>query len=98
MCRITYFPQELMWMQYHLDFAATGSGRVRTDDTTLIERVEPSFYDALGDRLPVHLTSSKITFPQHTRKVLAFRNRTQNKWRETQLPRQKEAEKLEFEA
>ena len=33
--------------------AATGGGRVGTDETTLIERVEPSSSGATGDRLPV---------------------------------------------
>ena len=31
-----------------------------TDDTTLIQRVEPSSFGAAGDRLPVHLSSLKI--------------------------------------
>ena len=35
--------------------AAISSGRMGTDDTTLIERVEPSSCVAAGDRLPVHL-------------------------------------------
>ena len=38
--------------------AASSCGGVGTDDTTLIEVVEPSSFEALGDRLPFHLTSS----------------------------------------
>ena len=38
--------------------AATGSGGIGTQDTTLIERVEPSSVVAAGDRLPDHLDSS----------------------------------------
>ena len=32
-----------------------------TDDTTLIDMVEPSSFVAVGDRLPVHLKSSYST-------------------------------------
>ena len=37
---------------------ATGSGGIGTQDTTLIERVEPSSVVAAGDRLPDYLNSS----------------------------------------
>ena len=39
--------------------AATGSGGLGTDDTTLIESVEPSSSVAAGYRLIVHHSSSK---------------------------------------
>ena len=41
--------------------AATGRVGMGTHDTTLIGRVEPSSFGAVGDRLLVHLTSSKNT-------------------------------------
>ena len=41
--------------------AATCSGGMGTDDTTLIEVVEPSSYAAAGDRLLVHLNISYST-------------------------------------
>ena len=41
--------------------AATGRGGMGTDDTTLIERVEPSSFVAAADRLLVHLNSSYST-------------------------------------
>ena len=41
--------------------AATGGGGIGADDTTLIERVEPSSFVVAGDRLLVDLSSSKIT-------------------------------------
>ena len=41
--------------------AATGGGRVGTDDTTLIERVEPSSYIAASYRLPARLNRSYST-------------------------------------
>ena len=56
--------QELEWkhMERHQPGpAATGSGGLCTDDTTLIESVEPSSFDSAGDRLAVHLSSSKST-------------------------------------
>ena len=43
------------------EYAAKGNGRVGIDETTLIERVEPSFFGAAGDRLLVHLSSSRFT-------------------------------------
>ena len=43
----------------HPGCAATGSGGLSLDDTTLIERVEQSSLVAAGDRLLVHLSSSK---------------------------------------
>ena len=39
--------------------SAAGCGRAGTDDTTLIEWVKPRSFGAAGDRLPVHLSSSK---------------------------------------
>ena len=58
-----YLSQELEWLcmeENRLGSAATGSGGKGTDDTTLIERGEQSSFVAEGDRLPVHLSSSKI--------------------------------------
>ena len=37
--------------------AATGRAGIGTYETTLIERVEPSSFGAVGDRLLVYLTS-----------------------------------------
>ena len=74
--------------------AATGSGRVGTDDTTLIERVEPSSSGAVGDRLPVLSTVQRLLhvleIPGHPHKVLMFRCRSPNKWRDAQLLRKRE--------
>ena len=39
------------WKKISLDLFATSSGRVGTDDTTLIERVELSSFGAARDRL-----------------------------------------------
>ena len=53
--------QELEWMQVeeHLaELAATGSGGMGTDVTTLIEVVEPSSVAAVGGRLLVRRSSS----------------------------------------
>ena len=73
-----------------------------TDDTTLIERVEPNSFVAADDRLPVDLSSSKKNArPGDTQ------TSTQNSGVLLQDPEQverdttsqkKEAEKLEFEA
>ena len=49
-------------------------GSVGTDDTTCIERVEPSSFGVLE-------------IPGLPHKVLMFPKRSQHKWRETQLPR-----------
>ena len=40
--------------------AATGRGRLRADESTLIERGVASTLGAPGDRMLVHLSSSKI--------------------------------------
>ena len=47
--------------------AATGSEGLGTDDTTLIEGVEPRSFAAAGDRLPVHLDSSASACPEDSR-------------------------------
>ena len=41
--------------------ATTGRGGMGTDDTTLIERVEPNSYVAASGRLLVHINSSYCT-------------------------------------
>ena len=41
--------------------AATGSGRLGTEDTALVVVVKPSSFVAAGDRMPVHLNSSDST-------------------------------------
>ena len=59
-----YFSPELELMQMEENepgSAATGCVRMGTDETTLIDRVEPSPFVVAGDRLPVHPSSSKIT-------------------------------------
>ena len=56
-----------------------------TDDTTLIGKVEPSSFVAVGDRLLVHLNSS-----YGTACLGDTRTATKNRlllWREAQLPR-----------
>ena len=54
-----YLSQELEWMERNQHGSdATGSGGIGTQDTTLIERVEPSSVVAAGDRLPDYLNSS----------------------------------------
>ena len=58
-----HISEELEWVhteENQLGSVATGSGSVGTEDTTLMERVEPSSLVAAGDRLPLHLSSSKI--------------------------------------
>ena len=40
---------------------ATGNGGRGTDDTKMIQRVEPSSFITAGDRLLVHLNSSDST-------------------------------------
>ena len=45
----------------HSESAASGSGGLGADDTTLIEGVGPSSFAAAGDRLLVHLNSSFST-------------------------------------
>ena len=48
-----YLSQELEWMQMEEtqpEPATEGSGRMGTDDTTLIVRVAPSSFGAAGDR------------------------------------------------
>ena len=77
--------QVMVWMQIEENHpeCATGSGRVGTDETALIERVDSSSSGAAGDRLHVHPRSSKITScPGDTRTphpVLMFQWRSQNK-------------------
>ena len=41
--------------------ADTGSAGLGTDGNTLTEVAEPNYFGAAGDRLLVHLSSSKIT-------------------------------------
>ena len=56
--------QELEWMHMEENqpgSAATVSGGLGTDDTTLIVRVEPTSFVARGHRLLAHLSSSTIT-------------------------------------
>ena len=56
--------QALEWMhveENQLGSAATAGGGLGTDDTTVIEVVQPSLLVAAGDRLLVHLSSSKST-------------------------------------
>ena len=78
--------------------AANGSGGLGTDDTTLIERVEPSTFGAAGHRLPVHLSSSEITAcPADTGTSTQRSNvpvEEQNKWWETRLPRKRKLNNL----
>ena len=97
--------QEVEWMQMEPNqpgSAATGSGGVGANDTTLIEIVEPSSFDSAVDRLLVHLSSSKIiACPGDTTTGTQSCNvpwRSQNNWKETQLPRKKEAEQFVFQA
>ena len=47
--------------EHQRESVGTGSGTVGIDDTTLIERVEPSSFGAEGDRLFVHVSSPKIS-------------------------------------
>ena len=44
------------WRNISSDLLFTGRERVGTDDTTLMERVEPSSFVAAVDRLLVHLS------------------------------------------
>ena len=44
-----------------LGSAATDGGGTGIDDTTLIDRVEPSSFVEAGDRLLVQISSSRIT-------------------------------------
>ena len=61
--------------QHQPESAASSCGSVGTDGTTLIERDYPSSCGAVGDRLLVHLTSSKkiqlvMEILRHPHKVL----------------------------
>ena len=84
--------------------AATCSGGMGTDETTLTERLEPNSFGAGGDRLLVHLSSSKVTArPGNTRAatqssgVFFFLQEAQQVETDT-TTQKKEAEQLEFEA
>ena len=66
-----------------------------TDDTTLIEVVEPSSFAAAGDRLPVHPSSSRST--GQPQQVPMFFCGARTVERDTAY-QEKEAEQLEFEA
>ena len=82
--------------------AATGCGRVGTDHTTSMERVAPSSLGAAGDRLPVHLSSSKNTACLADTRTPAQSSdvpvEEPGQGRETQFLRKKEGEQIEFEA
>ena len=71
-----------------LDLAATGCVGMGTDETTLIERVEPSPFFCSGRPLSSKITAclSDTLPPTQSSGVLA---EDQNKWRETQLPRKR---------
>ena len=64
-----------------------------TDDTTWTEVVEPSSFVAAGGRLLVHLINSYSTAcpgdTQAPQKVQVFLWKSQNDWREMQLPRKR---------
>ena len=75
--------------QHQHGSAATGGGGLGADDTTLIQRVEPSLSDAVGGRLPSHLSSSTITAcPGDTRTAAQqFKEPETSGERPPQLPR-----------
>ena len=73
--------------------------RLDTGRTTVIERVERSSFGAAGDRLLVHLSIARkllhvLEVPGHSHKVLMFWWRSQNKRRETDLPRKNKLNNL----
>ena len=99
---MTDISQQLGWMQMEEHQPeSVADGRVGTDDTTLIERVKPSSFVAAGDLLPVHLNSQTNSmswrYPDSRTKVLMFLWRSHNKWRETQLPGQRNLKNLSSE-
>ena len=53
--------------EHQPESAATVSGGMGTDDTTLMERVELGSFVAAGDRLRVHHNTSKIIAALDTR-------------------------------
>ena len=77
----------------HHGSAATGSGGMDTYDTTLTEkkwsrvRLVQRVMASLSISPPVQKILIVLEIPRHPHKGLMFPWRSQNKWREAQLPR-----------
>ena len=83
--------------------AASGGGGLGTDDTTLIEVVEPTSSVASGDRLLVHLSCSRISAcpgdtPDTHAKFSCFCGGARTSGERDTVSQKKEAEIFEIEA
>ena len=84
--------------EHQLGSAARASGGMGTEDTTMIERVEPTSFAAAGDRLLVHLSAACPGDPQATPESCAVLVEEPERLVQDSTSQKKDAEKLEFEA